>query len=330
MRVLLACEANDSVGTGHVTRCYALAQALDRRGIQCVISGEIEGPEWLIQLIQPFFASPDSVRSESIDMVIIDSYVTELFDRVTLAHYLTPQVHIVDDSTPVRSAIGYIEPGVNNRWSPSLECRDVPHFGGPESVLIRDELRRSSTTSDIPRSPDPLRVVVSLGGGDGYGLRQNLLDALIAVTVPLNIVMLAPEPLTHPSGIGTKVRFVTPGAAINSELTTADVVISAAGVSSWEMLHKGIPTGLICAVDNQRANYRFMTQEQLVVGLGDLSIGQDLDSLAMAHLLTDADLRQGLATRASSLIDGQGADRAADMIIGILTDLDIQREGRAP
>lgn len=329
MHIILACEANEKVGTGHVTRSYALAQALQRAGLTCTISGDVYGPAWLDHLIEQYRELNEPIELGIPDLVIIDSYVPELFDRVTRRFPGVPQIHIVDDSTPAREAVGYVEPGVNSHWTPPTACAQAPHIKGAPAVLIREELRSIQSLGDEKPAGTKLRVVVSLGGGDGYGLRSVVLNSLARIPVPMSIAVLSPEVIPIPASLVNHVSFIEPGAAIAEEIGHADVVISAAGVSSWEMLHQGIPTGLICAVDNQRANYDFMTREQLAIGLGDQCHDKGLDEVALEALLTDSELRRTMGKRAADLVDGRGADRAADMIMGILRALESDQEGPA-
>lgn len=312
--VLLFCDANAFIGTGHVTRCYALAQALTRAGLAVTMTGTIDQPDWLIELITPYFRPLHDVVESQFALVVIDSYDPETFTRVTERLPHLAQVHVVDDSTPVLAAEAYIEPGINSEWSPPAERASSPRVLGAEAVLIRDELRRRGEMSETDSRLDPVRITVSLGGSDGYGLREPVLEALADTQVPMHVSLITPHPIESRLAEEQSLTPVSPGRGLKEITETADVIISAAGVSSWEFLHQGKPTALICAVDNQEANYRFMTSNGLALSLGRWYLGEELNVEGLARLLREPTERDQLARLSRSAVDGLGADRAADMI----------------
>jgi len=99
----------------------------------------------------------------------------------------------------------------------------------------------------------------------------------------------------------------------------ADVVLSAAGTSTWELMCLGVATGLVCVVDNQRPGYAAVTGHGSVLGLGELDSLRDGPSPGLARLLSDPDLRQDLRRRARRLVDGHGVERVADAALHLTT-----------
>jgi spore coat polysaccharide biosynthesis predicted glycosyltransferase SpsG len=318
MKIVLLCDANAVVGTGHVTRCYALAQALSDRGATPWILGEANGPTWLETLVEAFRIPEATTENRDTALIVIDSYESAVYERADKLFPGIPQVHIVDDSSPSRPSAGYIEPGVNTSWKPPPGLSNAERISGPSAVLIRSELRSSALRpSDIP-DRQPLRVAISLGGSDGYGIRELLVDALVATQLPMHLMVVAPHPLDVALGHDQTVIFLEPGVAIQELVVNTDIVISAAGVSAWEFLHNGLPTALICAVENQAANYEYMTREGAAVGLGRTYAGEQIDLAPIKELMLNDRVRREVGRKAAGLVDGAGADRAADMIISLV------------
>ena len=82
-------------------------------------------------------------------------------------------------------------------------------------------------------------------------------------------------------------------------MAAADVVVTAAGTSTWELCALRRPMALVAAVDNQRAGHDRVVAAGGAVGLGGLADLADVDATAarLRPLLTDAALRRRVADR---------------------------------
>jgi spore coat polysaccharide biosynthesis predicted glycosyltransferase SpsG len=101
----------------------------------------------------------------------------------------------------------------------------------------------------------------------------------------------------------------------------ADVVVSAAGTSAWELLCLGAPTALVRVADNQRAGYDAVVRSGAARGLGAVEdLARDPAARAgLTRLLTDAQLRADLRARARSTVDGDGRRRVVDSALSALS-----------
>ncbi|MCF8526162.1 MAG: hypothetical protein K9G80_01465 [Candidatus Nanopelagicales bacterium] len=312
----LRCDASESMGTGHVTRMYALAQQLQARGLTPVFTGSVEGPEWL-HVLTAAYPSASATRGVSdADAVVVDSYLASVIEEVLAAKGSRPLVLVADDATPRAPADAYIVPGVNAGWRPAVEAANVPRIAGPGAVLIRDEIRRTGPRPS-PASSDPT-VLVALGGGGGYGLTASVLAVVASIGVPCRVRVIGSGDASRSSSPGQVIEYIRPGIDIGNEYRSADAVICSAGVTAWEVLHHGIPAVIISAVQNQQPNYEFMTSGLLALGAGMPSRGEAVEAEAIGTLLSDAALRAQLSSNAWDAVDGLGAMRAADMIVALL------------
>jgi spore coat polysaccharide biosynthesis predicted glycosyltransferase SpsG len=94
----------------------------------------------------------------------------------------------------------------------------------------------------------------------------------------------------------------------------ADAAVATAGVTAWELLCMGLPTALICAVDDQRFVGPVAEKAGAAVFLGSGDTFEDrLPDALLA--LTDEQERSTLSENALSLIDGEGGYRIVDALV---------------
>jgi hypothetical protein len=152
------------------------------------------------------------------------------------------------------------------------------------------------------------------GGSDFFDFCGAIGNALHILSEQFSaIFVVEPSTILPPDPRFTSVAI---GAKLEDFLVGTDLVFTTAGTSSWEFLSCGLPIGLACAVDNQVANYRYQTQEHLVLGIGLRSENNqwELDQMAIHKLIADSEIRRELSKKASHVVDGQGSARIADEI----------------
>jgi len=115
-----------------------------------------------------------------------------------------------------------------------------------------------------------------------------------------------------------------PASSLPQQLAWADAAIVSGGVIKYEAAVNGVPMLLVAAVAHQRE-----VAESFAATGGGRYLGalEELDPAAVAHeaseLLADSAERSRLGAAAASLVDGRGAERAADALIGVRGALSI-------
>ena len=100
--------------------------------------------------------------------------------------------------------------------------------------------------------------------------------------------------------------------------TNADLVISASGTSTWELMCLGATAGLVCVVDNQVMGYERAVATGAAAGVGVLSELQADPATAtgvLRELLAGDDERLRLARAGWRLVDGLGRRRVVDALL---------------
>jgi spore coat polysaccharide biosynthesis predicted glycosyltransferase SpsG len=138
---------------------------------------------------------------------------------------------------------------------------------------------------------------------------------IVAADDSLRRDLLALQP-----GPGQKLEVITPTDRLPELLAGADLVLSASGTSTWELLCLGLPAALVWVVDNQILGYERTTARGLAAGLGHLPALTEAGIEAGAavdlvrSLLISPGARAALAARAWAAVDGLGTARVAEAL----------------
>jgi spore coat polysaccharide biosynthesis predicted glycosyltransferase SpsG len=326
MRILLRADAGEARGTGHVMRCLTLGEALTARGHTVELMGRISGVPWLeqhlIRLGMPVHdvatdsLDPSQVAALRADRIVVDSYWIDPL-LISRADRTAPVLAIIDHDSRGIEASWFLDQnlGAEDRvWSPGVEPRLL---AGSRYALVRSDMVRQRRDRGWVLPPSP-SVVAFMGGTDPHRYMTQVATSLArvapgldftAVTTTDQLPDVAEAVRAMPNG-----RAIPPTPDLPELLGDADVVVSAAGTSAWDVLTLGRPTVLVGVVDNQSESLALAVERGLALGLD--ATREDISPVGrqVVELLGDETLRRRLVTAASELFDGAGADRVADRI----------------
>jgi UDP-2,4-diacetamido-2,4,6-trideoxy-beta-L-altropyranose hydrolase len=185
---------------------------------------------------------------------------------------------------------------------------------GPRFALLRREFRDvpARTTPEVAR-----RVLVTLGGSDPDGVSAQVVGALARVGQPLKVQVVAGAGNPHLAVLERAaaagphpVDLVVDARDMPRRMAWADLAVTAAGSTSWELARVGTPQIAIVLADNQRPIARGLTDAGLAVSLGwHADVTDEGIADAVAALVGDAGRRDELSRRGRELVDGRGALR---------------------
>ena len=317
MRVLFRADATLSSGAGHVMRCWALAEEMAQLGARVAWHGRIEVPwvhgalggmRWSVQT--PYGSPADQARQVEADLVVVDSYTLDDAYREELVARGIPVVVITDESVPyVGSATLWVNPGAPLDLSLP---EGVPSLTGPDYVLIRRAVRELRLAREEGlRSGDIEGLTLMLGGTD-FGRLASTIHRLEISHPRVGAVFAGPG---SRSAEGT-ITWIEGGEELLRKAALAHLVVSAAGVSSWELAHIGVPMALVQVARNQAGNYRWMTQQGWAWPLGNMNRESPQSLGAQVRCALDA--LEGGMLEGRTRIDGLGARRVAQAAVSLL------------
>jgi spore coat polysaccharide biosynthesis predicted glycosyltransferase SpsG/L-amino acid N-acyltransferase YncA len=171
---------------------------------------------------------------------------------------------------------------------------------GPTYAPLRAEIREARATRTAGSTPP--KVVVVMGGGTAPSAVAAAVTALRETGVPASILAVSARPVPG-------IEVISPTPALPSLFASADLVVSAAGVTLLELCCIGTPTALVQLADNQAPGYEAAVNQGLAAGLGT----DPRDHVeTLRTLLQDPNQRETLAEKARTTVDGRGADRILD------------------
>lgn len=306
--LLIRADAGSQRGAGHVMRCLAVAEAAREHGWRVTMSTHLSAVGW----VRPWIESLGVETVETADTVesLVELGGSTRADAVLLDHYgFGDHPDLLPAIEGIGAGLANFEDGEFGRraahlsidYSLGAESMRRPHDGstyclrGIRFAPIRAEIRTGRSARpepcDEPLSGRPV-VAVLMGGTDAQGLTATV-EALIAQA-------------------GGHAHLLDGGLSLVSQLRRADAVISAAGVSAYELACLGIPTTLLQAAENQGANYRAMVAAGAAAGLGTAAELRAQPALVANRLrawLSDPELLAATARVGRQLVDGRGASR---------------------
>jgi spore coat polysaccharide biosynthesis predicted glycosyltransferase SpsG len=107
------------------------------------------------------------------------------------------------------------------------------------------------------------------------------------------------------------------GKDLDKLVNISDLVITTASTSSLEIIAREIPLGVICVVDNQKTYYKFLTENGLAQGLGEIVESGDwqINLVKLKEILESQAVRNQMVKRMRGLIDMKGASRIVEAAI---------------
>jgi spore coat polysaccharide biosynthesis predicted glycosyltransferase SpsG len=326
--VVVRCDAGPTYGVGHVMRCIALAEEFAARACEVVFVADLDAVPWARDQVrgrgfghvQP---PPDDevafLVSFAPAFVVLDSYILPAEVCRGLRTSGIRVLAIVDGDPAARPADLVLDQNIgaeDDLWQ--TEPGSV-RLAGLDYALMRNQIRASRPVAPRAADRDPVRVFAFFGGTDAYGAAPVVAAAAAATGLPWAMTMVA---ATSELAKACEAVALTPSQHLQviptttdlaQHLETADVVLSAAGTSSWELLCAGAAAGLVCVAQNQEVSYDRAVAAGLVIGLGRLDALRSLEPLpALAELLADVRLRTELRRQGWSRVDGRGRERVVD------------------
>ena len=336
-------DASEKVGTGHVMRCLALAQGWREAGGDAVFAMATDAPLLKKRLAEEGFevewlaaepgSSEDAVaaarltQEKGASWVVVDGYHFG-HDYQRALKDAGANVLFIDDNGHACRYCADIVLNQNIHADESMYADREPHTRlllGTRYVLLRREFlkwkRWRRGIPDVAR-----KVLVTLGGSDPENVTLKAVEALGSVEIDgLEAVVVVGGSNRNYDGLCAAVADSPASIRVErdvrdmSELMAwADVAVSAAGSTCWELAFMGLPQITIVTVENQELVGAELAAMGPVIGWGRLTNRSAIDvTSALSKLCVAGPRRRAMSSGARQQVDGLGAERVASELAGI-------------
>ena len=341
-RLLIRADAGSRMGTGHVMRCLALAQAWQAAGgtvlfveAQAVpaLDERLRGEGMEIAHLPPVVlgsgedAAATAVLAQQFNAqwIVIDGYHFGAAYQKQLKE-AGFRLLFVDDNGHADHYYADLVLNQNIHAEAALYQRREPYtrllLGTSYALLRREFWPWRGWRREIPERAR--RILVTLGGSDPDNVTLKVIRALQQLADEgLETVVVVGGSNAHYDSLVTAVAEGSTTIQLRRNVTNmpalmawADLAVSAGGSTCWELAFMGLPHLVLVLADNQ-----YVLAEQLSAVGSAQNLGWhhsvSVDNLAgsLDLLLSQPVLRRQMSYAASQLVDGHGPNRIQDVMM---------------
>ncbi|MGD1004216.1 MAG: UDP-2,4-diacetamido-2,4,6-trideoxy-beta-L-altropyranose hydrolase [Methanoregulaceae archaeon] len=337
--LLIRADASPDIGTGHVMRCLALAEAWQDAGGKVFFVISCDSPAMEVRL-----------RNEGIQILHINQKAGTLGDAnetARIAHEVRADWIVVDGyqfgaeyQKTIKDAglfLLYIDDfghadhyyadfvlNQNNYADMSLYKKYEPNTRfllGTKYVLIRKEfLQWAGWKRTIPGMAR--KILVTMGGSDRENMTGMVIRALKCVDLEgLEAIIVVGGLNCHYTELQEMVKDL-PNLSLRKNVENmtelmawADIAISAGGSTCWELAFMGLPSILCLIAENQKLIVEDLQSKGIVRVFGTHGLQNPVISASViAEILGSFETRSKLSKKIKKLVDRKGAARIISAI----------------
>lgn len=338
--ILFRTDAGSTIGTGHVMRCLALAQAAKDAGYETVfVSTEL--PKTLRQRIEREGAAvrklqskpygPDDAKetaaiASTLDTkhVVVDGYDFDAeYQRALKAAGCI--VLFLDDHGHASSYDAQFALNQNIYATEKMytkRAKDTKLLLGTRYCLLRREfIEWRAKEKNVAKA---VRLLVTLGGADAKNATGKVLESLKTMQTPVETTVVVGGSNPHRASLEWlaqslpfPVRVVVDTTEMPQLMAEADLAICAGGSTCYELAFMHVPMMTIVLAENQQAVAGALEKQGCSINLGPLEKlkGERLTH-AVSDVIADEAKRRAMSHACGTIVDGEGADRVLMHITG--------------
>lgn len=348
MNIIIRADASTQIGTGHVMRCLALAQAGQEQGWQVLFilasankSSALES-RLLLNGMKVVYLSVEIGSSEDAQQtmdfaqqfaaqwIVVDGYNFGADYQKTIKCF-GMSLLFIDDYGHAEYYYADLVLNQNISVHQDLYINREPYTNlllGTAYTLLRKEFRQWRKWHKKINSCAS-KILVTFGGSDPDNVTVKVIQSLLFVSNNLEVIVVVGGSNPHYKKLESFIESNTQSyLAISLQqnvnnmpelMAWADIAIAAGGSTNWELAFMGLPSIVITIADNQKAIAAELDRQGVIINLGwhqDVTIEQIV--LVLRELIGDRHKREDMSQKGRKLVDGNGASRVASQMLNML------------
>jgi UDP-2,4-diacetamido-2,4,6-trideoxy-beta-L-altropyranose hydrolase len=339
--LLVRADASSQIGAGHVMRCLALSKAWQKTGGRAMFAsaemlpalrGRLRGEGIEVAAIEAQPGDDGDVQQTGdlasrlgVSWIVVDGY------RFCPGYYQELKRRglrslAIDDDGRFEEYSADVVLNQNASACEAMYARRASHTRlllGSRFVLLRPEFTRLKRDPRVPTVAR--RLLVTMGGSDPENVTLKVIEALGAIAEhEIEVRVVLGSGYSHRAELAAVVANLWTEVSVEENVSAmaplmgwADLAVSAAGGTCWELVYMGVPAVVLAISRDQVGIAQAVAERQVARSLGwhaDVSPAQIAD--AVCALMADSEGRSAMSRAGQQLVDGQGADRVVEFLQG--------------
>lgn len=335
--ILIRADAGPEIGVGHVMRCLALAQVWQDHGGRAIfvmakttprIEERLRAENCAVEaMLEEIGSHEDAARTNEIAQenearwIVLDGYAFGAAYQRTIKDAAF-KLLCVDD---VGGSESYFPDLILNQNIHAAEdlYRNRQNYSrcllGPRFALLRREFIK--TPARRQKTTERFRILVTMGGSDPGNFATTVLESIHQVSTPLEVIIVTGPANSQAQNFDVasagshQIQIISNPDSMVPLMSWADVAISAAGSTVWEMCRLGLPAILVSIAENQVPGSTELGRRGIAAYLGPAKgVGSRDMAGAVMDLLHSPQRRAAMSRMGQELVDGRGSERVVDAL----------------
>jgi UDP-2,4-diacetamido-2,4,6-trideoxy-beta-L-altropyranose hydrolase len=338
--LLIRADADVAMGTGHVMRCLALAQAWQDAGGRVVFAmaeatdsmrARISSEGMDAVAIEAKAASADDARRtkelaqrNSADWVVLDGYHFDATYREELRSDGQKLFFLNDEGIADRCSADMILNQNSDAVEEMYACREgrTKLLLGTQYALLRREFL-AWRTREKKISRNASQLLVTMGGSDPDNLTSMVIQVLSGITTDgIHATVIAGGSNPHIDSLrgaisnASAVRLQASASNMSELMAQADLALIAGGGTLWELLYMSCPAMSFSRNAVQSRILKDLHNRGVVHHLGDpRQMTPAILAQTITELAASSERRAAMAEAGCREVDGEGARRVCEIMM---------------
>jgi spore coat polysaccharide biosynthesis protein SpsF len=335
---LIRCDASGRIGYGHIVRCVALAEQIQRdwkwRTI-FAIAEDADGIRFAIQRGLTVEALPENIDLEGEGLwllMLVEKYKASALVLDVRSELSRESVNVIRETGTLIVSIDDISqrrleadfafyPPIPQVGKMNWENFDGQLNSGWQWILMPMQFAEQAIKTNAHHIERP-SILITMGGSDPEGLTLKVLAAIDSMNEKFTTRIVIGAAFMHNdellkllSTAQRSYEIIRSPLSMASVMAEADLAISSFGATAYELACMGVPAIYLCLSADHACSATVLDQAGVADNLGEHFNLSAVDiRAALQRWLTHDNLRLQASDRGRRLVDGQGVVRIAKVI----------------
>jgi spore coat polysaccharide biosynthesis predicted glycosyltransferase SpsG len=239
--VLFDIDCGEITGYGHLSRALAVAEVMNKENFDCFFRSDSPLGSTAMEMISQSGLTYEATIPEGFDLRIIDKYTNK---QGIVPENAKKIVQFVDQTSIDLGADIYVSVSPTKNWAQYKSFHKAFLNDPPLRRSVVDLANQMSVSKNA-------RILFLAGGTNQSALKNSIIETIReqSSNLPIDILVYSSEEIIDTAG--TDINLVTSSGGLLEVMSHYSMVVSACGVSAWELIALQKRVCLFSLVENQ-------------------------------------------------------------------------------